>query len=86
MLDVLNKADGLASTTVGGFVLIVGVLTLAIGKGADNGTDEAIDWSSMSAISPSVDSNVFALDDSPLMQQESQITESAVTSHPTELN
>ena len=38
-----HKADGLDYTTVGRLILIVGVLTLEICKGADVGTDEAID-------------------------------------------
>jgi hypothetical protein len=77
MVDVLNKADGLVSTTVGWLVLIDGVVTLAMGEGADDGTDEDVDRSSKCHL---------LLDDSLLMQEESQITEMAVTSHHTELN
>jgi hypothetical protein len=69
LVNVPNKSVGLASTTVGRWILIVGVFTLAIGKGADDGTDEAIDCSSISELSPSFDSKVLLLDDSPLMQE-----------------
>jgi hypothetical protein len=43
MVDIPNKADGLDNTTVGRLELIVGVKTLAMGKGADVETDEADD-------------------------------------------
>jgi hypothetical protein len=86
MVDILNKADGIAITTDGWLVLIDGVVTLAMGEVADDGTDEDVDRSSISEMSPSFDSKVFVLDDSLLMQEESQITEMVVTSHHSELN